>query len=599
MKNRFGLRMAVTLAISLVMFVAATSAFAQAWRFGVMSDTQWTGVNDDGRNPTLVATDIIHQINQQMIANEVAFVIQVGDLTENGSKTTFNVNKTIGGVTTSYSAAGLQSEDIRAIMAQELYNHRIGFFPVRGNHDDSAAAAVEFKRIYPQTQDGRNNNTPADAFNVANPDSGTYALPVKTYPAIFGRGFHFSSPAIANSALSGLTYSFDLNNARFVLLDQFTHADGTGTGTSNVNSNFIQQLGWINSTLADRPAGSHAFVFTHKNFINGQHTDVFTGANPSSNAAQTNTLFKSFQDNNVRFAFGGHDHMHVHSIINSPDETTNTLHEVVCASDSSKFYVPLGDLTYRSPNTGPNKTNDGLYDAQRRETPVAQELYTVGYYIVTVDGPIAKIEYYSADNTEADIDPVAIEGWIPTTPALHFTKKDTMGYSLNGKEFLVRQGDSYTSVHDTFGTTTASIIGGTNGSTEADSSGRHFTKAVETGWTPSNAKQTASDVLTLIGMSDIGTDQTDSYALSMTYNASSNMVQKTLLKAGKAGIAVQDGSGKWVNAVSMNFGGSKNFVRGPWDPSYSLGTYGYDSSTKTVWAVLNYNADFAVTKFSK
>jgi hypothetical protein len=34
-------------------------------------------------------------------------------------------------------------------------------------------------------------------------------------------------------------------------------------------------------------------------------------------------------------------------------------------------------------------------------------------------------------------------------------------------------------------------------------------------------------------------------------------------------------------------------VTGPWKASYGLGTYGVDPGTKTVWAVLNYNADFA------
>jgi len=42
---------------------------------------------------------------------------------------------------------------------------------------------------------------------------------------------------------------------------------------------------------------------------------------------------------------------------------------------------------------------------------------------------------------------------------------------------------------------------------------------------------------------------------------------------------------------------SKRFVLGPWNSSYDLGTYGIDASTNTAWAVINYNADFAVTSF--
>lgn len=47
--------------------------------------------------------------------------------------------------------------------------------------------------------------------------------------------------------------------------------------------------------------------------------------------------------------------------------------------------------------------------------------------------------------------------------------------------------------------------------------------------------------------------------------------------------------------MDENFGQSrKKFVSGKYKPEYGLETYGVDSSTKTAWAVLNYNADFAV-----
>jgi hypothetical protein len=47
----------------------------------------------------------------------------------------------------------------------------------------------------------------------------------------------------------------------------------------------------------------------------------------------------------------------------------------------------------------------------------------------------------------------------------------------------------------------------------------------------------------------------------------------------------------------MNFGGAKKFVLGPWKSDYGLGTYGIDLKTHTAWAVINYNADFAVAGF--
>ena len=67
--------------------VTATTAVAAApWKFGVMSDTQWTGVpSDQVNNPNNVSVSIINQINPQFINAGVKFVVQVGDLTESGA----------------------------------------------------------------------------------------------------------------------------------------------------------------------------------------------------------------------------------------------------------------------------------------------------------------------------------------------------------------------------------------------------------------------------------------------------------------------------------------------------------------------------------
>lgn len=53
-------------------------------------------------------------------------------------------------------------------------------------------------------------------------------------------------------------------------------------------------------------------------------------------------------------------------------------------------------------------------------------------------------------------------------------------------------------------------------------------------------------------------------------------------------------NGNWVNAVDGNTGGTPNFVLGAWNSSYTLGTYGVDTTNNTTWAVLNHNSDFAV-----
>jgi hypothetical protein len=46
----------------------------------------------------------------------------------------------------------------------------------------------------------------------------------------------------------------------------------------------------------------------------------------------------------------------------------------------------------------------------------------------------------------------------------------------------------------------------------------------------------------------------------------------------------------------MNFGGTREFKPGPYVSGYELGTYGFDPDTRTAWAVINYNADFAVAR---
>ena len=64
--------------------------------------------------------------------------------------------------------------------------------------------------------------------------------------------------------------------------------------------------------------------------------------------------------------------------------------------------------------------------------------------------------------------------------------------------------------------------------------------------------------------------------------------------SGNFGLLTQDASGKWVNAVTKNAGGTAKFVQGSWNPIYQLGTYGVDATTNRAWAVLNYSGNFAV-----
>ena len=174
MLNRCG----VVLAALTLLAVGAGEASALPFKFGVMSDTQWvdTGVpgNDTTHNPNTVAASIIKPLNQQFINAGVNFVIQVGDLVDVYSPT---------------------SMAYRASLAQPLYNAGIGFFPLRGNHERDYAAVSDVKNNFPQMT-GAGNMFGATNYSAQGPNS--------------------------------LSYSFDYNNARFVLLDQFPTC-GTGS----------------------------------------------------------------------------------------------------------------------------------------------------------------------------------------------------------------------------------------------------------------------------------------------------------------------------------------------------------------------------------
>ena len=118
--------------------------------------------------------------------------------------------------------------------------------------------------------------------------------------------------------------------------------------------------------------------------------------------------------------------MHNRAIVTSPDGNSK-VHDIITASDSYKFYIPQ------------NPSNDATYDIPAngitngpREMELSQELFTVGYYIVTVDGPRVTVDYYASPNgCNGDCDETY--DVIPYA----FSKHETYGYSLNGKEFLV------------------------------------------------------------------------------------------------------------------------------------------------------------------
>lgn len=515
------------------MALAMPSALGAPWSFGVMDDTQWVGADPDGQNPDTVPVSIIAQINAQFVDAGVKFVFQVGDLSESGSN------------------AALQT---RAAAAQPLIDAGIGFFPLRGNHETyggggNSYGIPQFQASFPQTQ------------------GGTFT---KTGGANFGIGGNFNSPVAVDANLAGMSYSFDYgtagNNARFVILDNWrTPANSAGNSVND-------QQNWIGSRLDKSARGTtQAFVLSHQPLIGAKNVDTLFGANPSSNPSWQNTFIGSLADNEVKVYHSGHDHLHQNSVIVSPDGLSR-VHQIIGASDSNKFYTPH------------NPSNDNGYNGTPgRETPISQDLYRVGYYIYSVDGPRVTVSYHASTG--------AYPAGFSSTPVFTFQEMLSFGYSLNGKEFLVGQGQSYTTVQDQiaaaggFFGTRAAILAGVNGSTLTDASDRPLTKAVNTGWTAASGNL-KSDILSLWGMADAGAGSTDQYVLSLSFDPSAD--------PGAVFLASRDVNGDWVNAVDLNTGGGKQFVLGAYSGTYGLGSYGVDPATHTAWAVLNHASEFTV-----
>jgi len=211
----FGMKRTLALMAALAIFLAAASASAKPWRFGVISDTQWT-IADDGRNPNTCAADIIKQINAQFIDKHVKLVVHVGDMVNSGSQV---------------------NDNTRAMYAQDLYNAGIGFYPLRGNHEaahgDYLDSGADYVHAYPQIVPGPfagiNNNTPADITTDIIPalDLSLNPPAQKTKLETFTAGTDFSVPETVNASTGGVSYAFRYKNATFMLLDQFASPDIT------------------------------------------------------------------------------------------------------------------------------------------------------------------------------------------------------------------------------------------------------------------------------------------------------------------------------------------------------------------------------------
>jgi autotransporter-associated beta strand protein len=385
-----------------------------------------------------------------------------------------------------------------------------------------------------------------------------------TIPAnkeFFQSNFIPSGGNVEVAPFDSASYAVTWKGCKFVLLDY---------PTSLTTGEMDNATAWTNTVLGEIDH-SQAFMFHHKNLLGQNHKDNQFGSGNESNPAQQNAFIAALQNNGVRYDMSGHDHMNHRSIVTSPDSLSK-VQEIICQSDSTKFYIASNDFS-------------------DREQTISDQQLKIGYYTYTVDGPKVIGKYYTAEKDTPDTNQ---NGTIVASPV--WTLQDTFGYSLNGKQTTVPRGSSYAAISDTTAKavsngeagylgTAMSILAGTNSTTGTAEGNRPEVDDVNTGWAPKSGAL-VSDVLSLWGMNNaLGSTQTDTFTLSLSYDPATTSPM----------LATRSGS-TWVNAVSGNIGGASKCVGDrAFNPATdTLGTYGYNSATHTAWAVINYNSDFAV-----
>jgi hypothetical protein len=513
-------------------------ASSDAWTFGLMSDTQW-GEDADGENPGSIVGGLQGLINQRMIDLGAAFLLQVGDNVD-VEDDRYN------------DRPDVRTLPIKGELVQPLYDAGIGFYSLRGNHEASQTAAQEFPEVFPQHH-----------------GEGPHPL---------GGATNFSSPS---TLLEGLSYSFDVRNLRLVVLDQFTRPDGSGSTDDNI----LDQLDWIEERVMDRPEHMHCIIAAHKNIIGGNHVDSLFGENPADNADGVDRFLRICDEGGVAFVWGGHDHHHKRSVIISRDGR-HSVEQLIAGSDSSKFYTPRTPAIADS-HDGPS------------ETVLAEELWTLTHYVITVDGPVLSVDFYSM-STGTDYGPASLTA-TPSGSDWHW--REGWASTLNGSSTIVEPGGSYEgiTVADYQGHA-ARILAGTNTAERTDYAGRAMSQRVVTGWTPA-ARGEISPRLHLHGLHHNLALHDDTLtgllpAADESGEGSRFVLEidggRTAFRAdGSYGIAALTADGDWENAAARG-GAEPSFERGPARTDAPVGTYGVDPATKQAWAVLDRGGVFAL-----
>lgn len=552
------------MAIGLIACLAPLAS-AEPWKFAVLGDTQWPDtaripvknasgtvlkgadgkdstviVNADSlsgyMNPNMVPAYFLHQIHERLRDHGVRFVLAVGDLSDWPT---------------------LESMRTRATWTQELYDAGIGFFPIRGNHDEGPVAAQEFVRVFPQTKTGQMNATPADAFLWT--DSANIHPTLRSPSAKFSMGASFSSPSCAK----GRSYAFTDQGSTFVMIDQFMGTVSEGVKTCPMSV----QIPWMDSVLRSRPAGTPAFLVTHKPVIGACHTDNLFGDNPTVDTAGQTRLIETLTRNKVELLFSGHDHQMQQALVEEPGPRGLRIHQRIVPGASYKFYPPLKvDEEQNVPKFG-----------KKREILLAQDLGTVGYTVVEVDGPRIEVSDWGA--------PSGIQfGDLLVAPNLvgQWTLRRKWGASSRGKQTLLAQGDSLKVLSDSSSGTKVRLLSGVWKAAKGDFYNRPFSALASTDW------QTLPNLLsaawTVWGLEKSnGSSVTPTFALAMSVDP---LASDSLLLSGGACLARLD-SGAWKCV------GTGTLRQGAWKSGDPVGTKGYNPVSREVWAVVDRAGTFA------
>lgn len=285
--SRYKTLLRLVAVVQLFVFTFDVSLAAEAWKFGVIPDTQWKNREEGYRG---VAVHIIDAVNEEMIRRKVDIVIHVGDVTDYATQPAF---------------------DLAARHFKTLTDAGIKFYPIRGNHDvlGGVITAEQFAKAFPDLP-----GTPG------------------------GVG---SSPDLPGMA--GLTYSFVHKNARFFMLDIFSVKGRNGERIEYKPSDFQP---WIDTELKKKDF-EQVFIVSHKNLIGQRHKDnLFSLRTPNGHPEMQNRFFKSFQNAGARFYLSGHDHMYYRSRIRSMDRQSELV-QIICGSCSSVFYEPKEPFSLR------------------------------------------------------------------------------------------------------------------------------------------------------------------------------------------------------------------------------------------------------------